>query len=175
MPERPNFENKRAKVVWLKTQQMLGAICNIKSVSVQIKDIKHMIYSKNPRLISLYARFRFNNGSYNDNDYITIMNSNSLNKILIYDLISLDWLLNIEELKNKSIDELQKECMDLQNKICELSERKMHMINHEDVDFKIKLFEYKLACLSEFTLNRVSLGRNFEQPTFERVLLKDKK
>lgn len=175
IPEMPNFENKRAKVVWLKTQQMLGTICNIKSVSVQIKDIKHMIYSKNTRLISLYARFRFNNGSYNDNDYITITNSNNLNKTFIYALISSDWLLNIEDLKNKSIEELQQECTNLQNKICELNEKRKQMINHGEIDFKIKLFEYKLSCLSEFTLNKENLGSNLEQTPIGRLLLKDNK
>lgn len=178
MPEMPNFENKRAKVVWLKTQQMLGAIHNIKSVSVQVKDIKHMIYSKNPRLISLYARLRFidNCSSYNNNnDYITITKSSNLNKSLMYALISSDWLLDIEDLKNKSIKELQQECTNLQNKICELNEKRKQMINHGEIDFKIKLFEYKLSCLSEFTLNKENLGSNLEQTPIGRVLIKDKK
>lgn len=176
MPEMPNFENRRAKVVWLRRQKMLATIHNIKSVSVQIRDIKQMIYSKNPRLISLYARLRFinNSSSYNDNDYITITKSSNLNKSLMYALISSDWLLNIEDLQNKSIEELQQECTNLQNKICELNEKRKQMINHGDIDFKIKLFEYKLSCLSEFTLNKENLGSNLEQTTIGRVLIKDK-
>ncbi len=174
MPEIPNFENRRTKVLWLRRQKMLAPIYNIKSVSVQVKDIKHMIYSKNPRLISLYARLRFinNSSSYNDNDYITITKSSNLNKSLMYALISSDWLLDIENLKNKSIEELQQECTNLQNKICELNERRKQMINHGDIDFKIKLFEYKLSCLSEFTLNKENYGSNLDQTTIGRVLRK---
>ena len=177
MPEMPNFENKIAKVLWLRKQQKLATIHNIKSVSVQIRDIKQMIYSKNPRLISLYARFHLNNNSksYNDNDYITITKSSNLNKSLMYALISSDWLLNIEDLKNKSIEELQQECTNLQNKICELNEKRKQMINHVDIDFKIKLFEYKLSCISEFALNKENLGDDLEQITIGRVLLKARK
>jgi len=177
MPEMPNFENRRAKVVWLRRQQMLATIHNIKSVSVQVKDIKNMIYSKNPRLISLYARLRFidNSSSYNDNDYITITKSSNLNKSLMYALISSDWLLDIEDLKNKSIEELHQDCIDLKNQICELKERRKQMLNHGNIDFKIKLFEYKLSCISEFTLNKENLGNNLEQTSIGRVLLKARK
>ena len=45
IPEMPNFENRRAKIVWLRKQQILTTIHNIKSVSVQIRDIKQVIYS----------------------------------------------------------------------------------------------------------------------------------
>lgn len=177
MPEMPNFENRRSRVVWLRRQQMFATIHNIKSVSVQVKDIKHMIYSKNPRLISLYARLRFvdNRSSYNENDYITITKSSNLNKSLMYALISSDWLLNIEDLQNKSTEELQQECINLQNKICELNKKRKQMINHRDIDFKIKLFEYKLSCLFEFILNKENLGSNLEQTTIGRVLQKTKK
>lgn len=175
VPEMPNLENKRAKVAWLRRQKMLASIYNIKSVSVQVKDIKYMLYSKNSRLASLYAKFCLNNNSfYDDNDYITITKSNSLNKSLMYALISTDWLLNINDVEKKSIAELQQECMDLQNKIYELEERKKRMMNLCDVDFKIKLLEYKLSCLSEI-LNKVNTESDLNKITIGRVLLKDKK
>lgn len=176
MPEMPNFENRRSKVVWLRRQQMLAAIHNIKSVSIQVRDIKHMIYSKNSRLISLYAKFHFNNNSssYNENDYITITKSTNLNKSLIYALISSDWLLDIKTVEKKSIEELQQECMNLRNNIYELNERKKPKTNHGDIEFKIKLFEYKLSCLSEITLNKVDSEGNLGQSTIKRTLLKVK-
>lgn len=177
IPEMPNFANRRAKVVWLRRQQMIATIHNIKSVSVQIRDIKQMIYSKNPRLISLYARFRLNNNnkSYNDNDYITITKSSNLNKALMYALISSDWLIDVEDLKTKSIEELHQDCIDLKNKIYRLNERRKQMLSHGDIDFKIKLFEYKLSCISEFMLNKENLGNNLEQTTIGRLLSKDRK
>lgn len=177
MPEMPNFENRRTKVAWLRRQQMLATIHNIKSVSVQVSDIKHMIYSKNPFLISLYTKICFNNNnsSYNDNDYITITKSTNLNKSLMYALISSDWLIDVEDLKNKSIEELHQDCIDLKNQICELNERRKQKISHGDIDFKIKLFEYKLSCISEIALNKEILGNDLEQTTIGRVLLKDRK
>lgn len=177
IPEIPNFENRRARVVWLRRQQMLATIHNIKSVSVQIRDIKQMSYSKNPRLMSLYARFRLNNNnkSYNDNDYITITKSSNLNKSLMYALISSDWLIDVEDLKNKSIEELHQDCIDLKNQICELNERRKQMLSHGDIDLKIKLFEYKLSCISEFALNKENLGNDLEQKTIGKVLLKTRK
>ena len=42
--EKPNFESRRAKVIWQKIQKELLALSTIKSVSVQVKDIKRMIY-----------------------------------------------------------------------------------------------------------------------------------
>ena len=56
----PNFESRRTKVLWLKYQKKLLALSTIKSVSVQVKDIKRMIYSEDPKLISLYAKFNLN-------------------------------------------------------------------------------------------------------------------
>ena len=176
IPEMPNFEHRRTKLAWLRRQKMLATISNIKSVNIQFKDIKQMIYSNNPRLISLHAKFCFdNNSQYNDNDYITITKSTSLNKSLVYDLISADWLLDIDGVEKKSIEELQQECMDLQKKIYELNESKKQIINHGNIDFKIKLFEYKLSCLSEFILNKVAPESNLWQSTADRVLLKKKK
>lgn len=177
IPEMPNFENRRAKVVWLRKQKELVSLPNIKSVSVQVKDIKQMIYSKNPRLISLYAKFHLNNvdSSYSDNDYITILKSSNLNKSLIYALISAEWLLDFEYIEKQPLEEIQQESLDLQNKIFKLYERRKQMINHGDIDFKIKLLEYKLSCLSEFTLNKVEAERNLVQSKIERVLSKGKK
>ena len=177
IPEMPNFQHRKSKVAWLKRQKMLAAISNIKSISVQIKDIKYMIYSNNPRLISLYTKFYLSNSSnsYDDNDYIIIHNSTDLNKSLIYAIISTDWLLNFDDIEKKSVEEIRKECLDLQNKIYELNERKKQMINHENIDFKIKLYEYKLSCLKKLELNKVETQRNSNQTTILRVLLKDKK
>lgn len=174
MPEMPNFEHQRAKIVWLRRQKMLATISNIKSVRVQIKDIKQMIYSKNLGLISLYNRFYLNNSSsYDENDYITITKSTKQYKALIYALVSNDWLLDIEVLNNKSIEELQQEIIDLQNQIYELKHKKNKMIKQCDIDSKIKLLEYKLSCLSEFIVNKVNYDNKLSQTPKENKLLKN--
>jgi len=176
IPKMPNVQHRKSKIMWLKRQKMLASISSIKSVSVQVKDIKQMIYSKNTYLVSLYAKFHLINSrsSYNDNDYITISKSSDLNKSLIFALISTDWLLDAGYIEKKSIEEIQQECLDLQGKIHELYERRKQIINHEGIDFKIKLFEYKLSCLSEFTLDKVDSKEKLGQSAIGRVLLKEK-
>ena len=173
MPKMPDFEHWETVILWLRGQKRLAAIANIKSVSVQIKDIKQMIYSDNTRLVSLYAKLHFHNSSYSDNDYITITKSTSFNKSLMYDLISADWLLNIEDVEKKTIEELQQEYNVLQNKICELK-RRNQLNNRVSIDYKIKLFGYKLSCLSEVTLNKIDSESNLEKSAMGRVLLKEK-
>ena len=171
-PQMPEFEYLRTKLVWLKRQKMLSSIYNVKSVSIQVKDIKQMIFSKNLRLVSLYTKFHLNNmiNSYSDDDYITISKSSDLNKLRIYALISADWLLNASDLENKSIEELQQECVDLQNEISLLKEKKKTK-NYYEIGYRIKLLEYKLSCLSEFILGKVNLP-DLDKANIERVLLK---
>lgn len=108
-----------------------------------------MIHSRNPRLISLYAKTNRNN-SYTDIDYITISKSSELNQSLMYALITTDWLINNEDIENKSIEEIKQECIDLENNIAILKDTtKGRMINHNIID-RIKLLQYKLLCLNEY-------------------------
>lgn len=149
IPEMPNFQSRKLKVLWLRRQRMETIVTNIKSVSVQVKDIKQMIYSENPKLISLYAFLQRHN-SYNDEDYITISKYKKGNKPKIYALINADWLINIDEINNKSIDEIENECIELENIIEELKNRKKERNTSISIDDRIKLLQYKLLCLHEY-------------------------
>ena len=166
--EMPNFESRRAKVMWLKNQKKLLALSTIKSVSVQIKDIKKMIYSDEPRLISLYAKFNLNKQSYNDEDYLTFTKRKNSNKSLIYSLISADWIINYNEIADKSDSDLEQECNELSNRISSLIEMKQNSPFKHKLEHKIKLYQYKLLCLSEYLDNRLENSCNIENSLVKR-------
>lgn len=166
--EMPNFESRRAKVIWLKNQKKLLALSTIKSVSVQVKDIKRMIYSEDPRLISLYAKFNLNRQSYNDDDYITFTKRKDINKSLIYSLISADWIINYDDIINKSDNDLLHECNELNSRISSLIEMTKTSPYKHKLEHKIKLYQYKLLCLSEYLDNRLENSDNLENPIVKR-------
>lgn len=153
MQEIPNFSHRKLRLFWLRKQRKLVSISNIESVDVQVKDIKQMINSDNPRLISLYAKFNrsTSSSSYDDEDYITISKDKEMNRDLIYALISADWLINYEDIKNKSTEEIKQDCIELENIIAELEKEQRLSIKTKD---KIKLLKYKLACLSKIKLQK---------------------
>lgn len=153
--EMPNLKTRCAKIMWLNAKKKLLALSTIKNVSVQVKDIKHMIFSEDSKLISLYARFNLTNQTYSDDDYITITKRKSIDKSLIYSLISADWLINANDINSKSISDLEQEYIDLNNKISKLIEEKSTSSYKYKIDNKIKLYQYKLSCLKEYLDNRL--------------------
>jgi len=174
MPKMPNFIHSREKIIWLRRQKMLALKSNVKSVSVQVRDIKKMICSKEPKLLFLHSKFYLSSDrtSYSDDDYITITKSTRLNQGIICALLSADWLLDVKVVENKSIEELQQECVELQKQISLLKKKEKSMIYPCDIGFKIDLFEYKLSCLSDIISNRVNLKNDLDTKKRERVLNK---
>lgn len=155
IPEMPDFKDRHSKVFWLRRQRMLATLTNIKSVSVQVRDIKQMIYTKNSRLLSLYTKLSFSEihyeAHYNDNDYITISKSKGKNNATIYALITTDWLINLDDLKTKSDEEIQQECTAIENEISKLKALKEEKeYSYYNIDNRIKLLQYKLFCLTEY-------------------------
>lgn len=162
--EMSKIQHFRAQRAWLKKQEMEATLINIKSVDVQVKDIIQMRYSQNPQLLSLFAKLNLNT-PYNDEDYINISKRKKENRTLIYALVSAEWILNLEELENKSPEELEKECFDLQNRInvIKSNKNKKHLT---ETTGRLHLLEYKLTCLSEFLLSKK------DEKTLERQLVK---
>ncbi len=152
--EMPNFKLQSAKIMWLNTQKKLLALSTIKKVSIQVKDIKHMIFSEDSKLISLYARFNLTKQTYSDDDYITITKK-IINESLIYSLISTDWLINANDVNSKSVSDIEQEYIDLNNKISKLIEEKSTSPYKHKLDNKIKLYQYKLSCLKEYLDNKL--------------------
>ncbi len=151
--EMPNFETQRAKVIWLRSQKKLLLLSTIKSVGVQVKDIKQMIYSEDSKLISLYTKFNRIKQSYSDDDYITITKRKPINK----DLISADWIINAN-ISDKSVSDLEQEYNDLNIKIFKLIEAKATSLYKNKLDNKIRLYQYKLLCLKEYLDSKLKLN-----------------
>lgn len=149
----PNFSHKRSAMVWYHVQKMNAELINIKSIDVQVKDIKKMIYSHRPSLVSLYAQFNLL-GEYSDDDYINISKYKKGNKHLIYKILNANWLLKLENLEDKTEEELEYEIFCLQNKIDEMKKK----INSNEYYYghNIKLLEYKMSCLEDYIFQRVN-------------------
>ena len=156
IPKKPNFENARNEIIWLKQQKMEAELINIKGIYIQVKDINQMIYSRSMRMVSLYAQYQRlrSNIKHSDEDYILINktqkgNSEAFNKELIYDIIKSDWILKAYEVENMSSKELELEISDLDTKIQKLKSKFNDSGLHKaDINNRIKLLEYKKSCLA---------------------------
>ena len=171
--EVPDFQHLRAKIAWIKRQRMKAALINIKSVDIQVKDIRQMIYSSEPQLISLYTIQNLR-GPFNDEVYVNISKYKKGSDALIYALISADWLLNLEDLENSSSTELEQECFRLQVQINELKEKAKAttITNSYDIKKRLRLLEYKKSCLSEFLHQRECSNNSNEEKILAKQIVK---
>lgn len=167
--EKPEFNSRHEEVNYYMRQKKEVAILNIKSVSVQVKDIKKMLYSYSVPLHSFSAMFEFirtkNNVLYNDDDYITIQKRTKSNGRLIYALITEDWLINKDELESKTIEGIKNECNELKKEILRLLDiyEKDKSYRRHRVYYRIKLLQYKLSCLEGYCKDIEDTYQNFEQ------------
>ncbi len=159
IPKMPNYEHKMYAIAWLKKQKMEAETANIKSISIQIKDINQMIYAKSFRMVSLYAKCQRNkrNTKLNDEDYLTIYKvkkgskKETINKELIYDIITSDWIINFEEIENKSINDLEIELQNLESEIQKLNiKSEKSAFSKSDITDRIILLTYKYNCIKEY-------------------------
>ena len=82
-------------------------ILNVKSVGVQVKDVKMMIHDRRDEFTDLYSRKICRDGLNNDEEYIIIRKSSEKNKNIMYEILKADWLIKKEEL-----DEINSELKD---------------------------------------------------------------
>ena len=69
MADMPEFKTRRGCTNWFLRQRRNARILNVKSVFVQVKDIKMMTYTKDARLLSLYAKVKraeLSGGNFDD-------------------------------------------------------------------------------------------------------------
>ena len=93
--KRINYMKRRR---YLHRKDLIDKCWNIKSLTIDIEDIKHIIYDRKlGKLYSLYARVQI--AKFDDNiNSITILNNNSLNLMFIYEIINCEWMVNQEEM-----------------------------------------------------------------------------
>lgn len=81
---------------YLYQKELIDKCSNIKSLTIDLADIKNVIYDYNlNHLISLYARI--NRLKTTGIDSITILNNNNINLLYIYEIINCEWMINKEE------------------------------------------------------------------------------
>jgi len=128
-------------------------ILNVKSVGVQVKDVKMMIHDKRTEFTDLYSRKICRDGLNNDEEYIIIRKSSEKNKNIMYEILKADWLIKKEELDNMSIEEIEEKKKEDE---CRLERLKYYRTRNSymKLDDIILLLEYKIKCLDEYLVNR---------------------
>ena len=88
----PNIKEKEGLANYEKDS--IEKCWNIKSITIDIEDIKHIIYDeKLYKLYGLYARINRENLD-NSIRSITILNNNLKNQLCIYEILNCDWMVN---------------------------------------------------------------------------------
>ena len=147
---------------YLYQKDLIDKCWNIKSLTIDIEDIKHIIYDRKLRkLYSLYARVQ--RAKFNDNiNSITILNNNSLNLMFIYEIINCEWMVNQEEMLD-SLDTL-KISRQLYNRMQEYEATNNPNIKKNIeilIDYYINTIINKNKSEQEFGVKTLKLGKHF--------------
>ena len=158
IPKMPNYERVTNTYLWQKNQEMESMLINIKSIDIQVKDINQMIYSNSFRMVSAFAKYQryLRTHSHSDEEFITISkclkgNKKPINNELIYDIITAEWIIDMDELAMKSTSEITAEIQSLEEKISALFTQ-IKSSQHSQVDYnnRLQLLSYKKACLEKY-------------------------
>ena len=128
-------------------------ILNVKSVGVQVKDVKMMIHDRRDEFTDLYSRKICRDGLNNDEEYIIIRKSSEKNKNIMYEILKADWLIKKEELDNMSIEEIEEKKKEDECRLERLKDYRSRG-SYMKLDDIILLLEYKIKCLDEYLINR---------------------
>lgn len=131
--------NAMEKIRYLHQKDLIDKCWNIKSLTIDIADIKNVIYDDSLKhLLSLYARI--NRLNINEINSITILNNNSINLLYIYEIINCDWMIN--KGKNNYSEELLYERIKELNYLIEQYEKSKTQSDKIKLKNKIHLFKY---------------------------------
>ncbi len=121
-------------------QKNLANVCqNVKSITIDLEDIKMMKFLDDSILLGLYARF----SNRKENTSVTIPNNSQLNCLYIYHILKNEWLIDQENADKISIN----------NIINRIDWLKIEISNAKDIVQKAKL--EKELLLSKYALNTV--------------------
>ena len=99
------YKTKREKPVpkesgWDR-KEVTDVCWNIKSLTIDKEDIEHILYDSRlmnySHLPGLVAKVRCRSW-YKDLEALTILNNNSINQLLIYEIINCEWMINRDEI-----------------------------------------------------------------------------
>ena len=139
---------------WIQKKKKEFNLSDIMSVEVQIKDIKQM---KNSKEFYLQMLYHLVDEKRPEEDYIILSKYKRGTAPYIRELLHTSWLINKKEIEQKSISELEQECIQL----VQIIKRKNDMNTR-------KLLEYKLYCLEEYLLQR-KLQENIREYSLKKV------
>lgn len=150
--EIPNQSSNSRKLASMKNRKylhqkdLIDKCWNIKSLTIEVADIKNSIYDHNLKhLKSLYAKI--NRLDINDTDYIIILNNNNVNLLYIYEIITCDWMINKE--KNNYSEELLLQKIKKLNNYIDLYEQTKEHRYEIELKNQVHLFKYWLNSIYE--------------------------
>ena len=99
---------------YLHQKDLIDKCWNIKSLTIDIEDINHIIQDKRLfKLYSLYAKVERAKFDKNINS-ITILNNNSVNLSFIYEIINCEWMVNADvDINNLDVLKLTRHLLEL--------------------------------------------------------------
>lgn len=158
-----NKTNSLLKRKYFYKKDLIDKCWNIKSLTIDIEDIKHIIYDGNAKhLLSLYLRVKRANFD-EDVKSITILNNNSVNLLYIYEIINCKWMVNYnEELNNLNLLNTVKRLLILIDQYEIVTDIKMK----EKIKNEIKLIKYYIDTILNKENNKtefrtLKLGKSF--------------
>ena len=150
--------NLMARLRYLHQKDVIDKCWNIKSLTIDIDDIKNVIYDDRLKhLISLYAKI--NRLNTNEIESIIILNNSGINMLYIYEIINCDWM--IEEDKAYYSEELLLEKIRELNRLIEKYENSKSQSDKNKLRNRIRLFEYWMNSLND---------KNTSQKSEQKVL-----
>ena len=150
---------------YLHQKDLIDKCWNIKSLTIDIEDIKHIIYDRKLRkLYGLYAIVQRAKFDENINS-ITILNNNSANLMFIYEIINCGWMVNQEEM----VDDLDtlKISRQLYNRMQEYDATNNPNIKKDIeilIDYYINTIISKNKNEQESSVKTLKLGTHFIKP-----------
>ncbi len=152
---------------YLHQKDLINKCWNIKSLTIDIEDIKHIIQDRRlQHLFSLYERVKRANLDESINS-ITILNNNSINSLYIYEIINCKWIVNANDDLNKlDVLKLTRRLLTLIDRYDREREQKIKRIIKDEIEL---IRYYMDTIINKYNYNNnkatdtktLKLGRHF--------------
>ena len=159
-----NRLNRIERRRYLYQRDLVDKCWNIKSLTIDLEDIKNIIYDRKlTKLFGLYSKVE--RANFDDSiDSITILNNNSVNLMLIYEIVNCEWMVNAnEDINNLDIIKKVRQLLTIMAKDNKETEQRMKK-RYEDEIHLIKYYLNTIANKSNNKKNKtrtIKLGNHF--------------
>ena len=130
--KRINYMKRRR---YLHQKDLIDKCWNIKSLTIDIEDIKHIIQDRRlQHLFSLYTRVKRTSFDESINSII-ILNNNSINLLYIYEIINCEWMVDAnKELNNLDVLKTASRLLALMEQYDKLTEQRRKQTIKDEID-----------------------------------------